>query len=52
VFDALLAELAPVSEASPLAISFEVQEIDPDLSWKHNNLHRHVEARDAGRERT
>ena len=50
VFDALVAELAPASDATPLAISFEVQEIDPDLSWKHNNLHRHLEARAAGRE--
>jgi 5-carboxymethyl-2-hydroxymuconate isomerase len=50
VFDALVAELAPAFDATPLAISFEVQEIDPDLSWKHNNLHRYVEARDAGRE--
>jgi 5-carboxymethyl-2-hydroxymuconate isomerase len=51
VFDALLAELAPVSESSPLAISFEVQEIDPELSFKHNTVHRWVEARAAGRER-
>ena len=50
VFDALCAELAPAFDAGPLAISFEVQEIDPDLSFKHNNLHRYVEARDAGRE--
>jgi 5-carboxymethyl-2-hydroxymuconate isomerase len=51
VFDALVAELARASEATPLAISFEVQEIDPELSWKHNNVHRYVEARDAGREK-
>ena len=50
IFDALCAELAPVFDASPLAISFEVQEIDPDLNFKHNNLHRHVEARRTGRE--
>lgn len=51
VFDALCAQLAPVSAASPLAISFEVQEIDPELSFKLNNLHHHVESRRAGRER-
>ena len=51
VFDALVAELAPVFDATPLAISFELQEIDPELSWKHNNLHRHLEARRAGTER-
>jgi 5-carboxymethyl-2-hydroxymuconate isomerase len=50
VFDALRLQLAPVFDASPLAISFEIQEIDPDLSFKHNNLHRHVEARRTGRE--
>ena len=50
VFDALVAELAPAFEATPLAISFEVQEIDPALSWKHNNVHRHLEAREAGGE--
>lgn len=49
VFDALLAELAPAFDATPLAISFEITEIDPDLSWKHNNVHLYVEARDAGR---
>ena len=51
VFDALCAELAPAFDATPLAISFEVQEIDPALSFKHNNLHDHVEARRAGGER-
>jgi 5-carboxymethyl-2-hydroxymuconate isomerase len=50
VFDALCLQLAPVYDASPLAISFELQEIDPDLSFKHNNLHRHIEARRTGRE--
>jgi 5-carboxymethyl-2-hydroxymuconate isomerase len=50
VFDALCAALAPVQAASPLAISFEVQEIDPDLNFKRNNLHQYVEARRAGRE--
>ena len=50
VFEALCDELAPVSAVSPLAVSFEVQEIDPDTSLKSNNLHRHLEARAAGRE--
>jgi 5-carboxymethyl-2-hydroxymuconate isomerase len=47
VFDALCAELAPVLATSPLAISFEVQEIDPDLSFKRNTVHEHVAAREA-----
>lgn len=51
VFDALCAALAPVQERTPLAISFEVQEIDPVLNFKRNNLHDYVEARRAGRER-
>ena len=29
----------------------EVREIDPELSWKRNNVHDHVSARDACRER-
>lgn len=51
VFDAVLAELGPAFAAGPLALSFEVQEIDPELSWKHNTVHDHVAAREAGRER-
>lgn len=51
VFDAVVAQLEAAYAAGPLAISFEVQEIDPELSWKHNNVHDHVVARDAGRER-
>ena len=50
VFDALCAALAPVSAASPLAISFEVQEIDPVASFKLNNLHRWLESRAVARE--
>lgn len=51
VFDALCAQLAPVFEKRPLGISFEVQELDPVLNFKHNNLHEYVKARQAGRER-
>jgi 5-carboxymethyl-2-hydroxymuconate isomerase len=47
VFDALCAELAPVLATSPLAVSFEVQEIDPDLSFKRNTVREHVAAREA-----
>jgi 5-carboxymethyl-2-hydroxymuconate isomerase len=36
------AALAPAFAASPLAISLELQEIDPALSFKHNNLHEYV----------
>lgn len=52
VFDALCAELESVLATSPLAISFEVQEIDPDLSFKRNTVHEHVAAREAAGHRT
>ncbi len=42
VFDVVCAALAPAFAASPLAISLELQEIDPALSFKHNNLHEYV----------
>ncbi len=47
IFDAVKAQLAPLFERTPLAISLEVQEIDADLSFKHNNLHQYVERRRA-----
>ena len=37
--------LEPLFQRSPLAISLEVQEIDPAVSLKKNNLHEHVRAR-------
>lgn len=45
IFDALVDQLAPVYACSPLGLSLEVQEIDPELSFKHNNLHDYVKAR-------
>jgi 5-carboxymethyl-2-hydroxymuconate isomerase len=45
IFDALRATLAPVFATMPLGLSLEMQEIDPELSFKHNNLHEHVAAR-------
>lgn len=47
VFVALTAHLAPLFERSPLAISMDIQEIDPVLTFKHNNLHEYVNARAA-----
>ena len=38
--------LGPLFQASPLGISLEVQEIDPAVSLKKNNLHEHVRARE------
>ena len=51
VFEALCDHLAPLFEAAPLGISFEVQELDPVLNFKKNNLHDYVSARQMGRER-
>ena len=47
IFAALTRYLDPVFAKIPLAISMEIQEIDPDLNFKHNNLHDHVRRRQA-----
>lgn len=45
LFEALTGALAQVSVTRPLAISMEVQEIDPDFSFRKNNIHEIVAAR-------
>jgi 5-carboxymethyl-2-hydroxymuconate isomerase len=45
LFAALCDLLEPVSSSSPLAISFEIQEIHPDLTWKKNNLRDYMASR-------
>ena len=45
IFDAVTAHLKPLSDRLPLAISFEIQEIDPDLNFKTNNLPEWIERR-------
>lgn len=47
IFEAACHHLAPVFEAVPLGISLEMQEIDPVLTFKKNNLHDHVRRRQA-----
>lgn len=47
IFDALTMHLAPLYAARPLGVSMDVQEIDPVLSYKLNNLHDYVKARRA-----
>ena len=42
MFAAICDVLHALFEASPLGISFEIQEIDPDVSFKRNNLHERV----------
>lgn len=45
LFTALCDFLAPVYDATPLAISYEIQEIDTDLRWKQNNLRDYLAER-------
>ncbi len=45
IFAALCELLEPVSSTSPIAISFEIQEIDPELTWKKNNLREYMKNR-------
>lgn len=47
IFDALCSHLEPIYSKSPLAISFEIQEINPDLRWKQNNLSEYLAKRRA-----
>ncbi len=48
IFAALKADTAKVFAARPLGLTFEIVEIDPVGSLKHNNLHAIVEARSKG----
>jgi 5-carboxymethyl-2-hydroxymuconate isomerase len=47
IFDAVCKHLAGIFETTPLAISLELQEIDPLASFKKNNLHAIVKNRAA-----
>ena len=44
LFAALTEQLNPIFEKRPLAISFEMRELDPELSFKKSNLHSGVPA--------
>jgi 5-carboxymethyl-2-hydroxymuconate isomerase len=46
IFDALCEATAQVYDERPLALSFELHEIPPDMAWRKNNLHALIE-RDA-----
>lgn len=39
IFEAATEELAPLFATPHFALSLEVREIDPDLSWKKNAIH-------------
>jgi 5-carboxymethyl-2-hydroxymuconate isomerase len=47
IFAAAVQELEEVYERLPLGIALEMQEIDPVLTFKKNNLHEHVKQRAA-----
>jgi len=49
LFATLTAHLDGLFRARPLAISFYMQEADPDLNFKKNNLHEYVQQRSPGR---
>ena len=51
VFGEVCKFLEPLFQSSPLGISLEVQEIDPAVSLKKNNLHDFVRTRQQQRER-
>lgn len=46
LFQALCEYLEPIYSSSPLAISYEIQELDADLRWKKNNLREYLAARE------
>ncbi|MEZ5661555.1 MAG: 5-carboxymethyl-2-hydroxymuconate Delta-isomerase [Burkholderiaceae bacterium] len=48
LFDALCAHLTMLSACSPLALSLQIEEIDPVLTYKQNNIHEYVKARKSG----
>jgi 5-carboxymethyl-2-hydroxymuconate isomerase len=50
IFQAACAQLAGLYERIPLGISVEMQELDPDLSFKKNNLHAAVQARQSAQQ--
>ena len=39
LFEAIKAHFAPLQDQRLLAVSFEMTELDPDLNFKHNNIH-------------
>ena len=47
IFAAAVQELDGVYERLPLGIALEMQEIDPVLTFKKNNLHQYVKQRAA-----
>ena len=48
IFAAICEQLSDLFERIPLGLSLEMQEIDPVLTLKKNNLHEYVKRRTAG----
>ena len=48
IFRAMCDALEPISKVRPLAISFDISEIDDELSFKKNNLHEIIANRRQG----
>ena len=46
LFQALCEYLEPIYASSPLAISYEIQELDADLRWRQSNLRDYLAARE------
>jgi len=45
IFAAVSQQLSPLFEAPHFALSFEIREIDPALSWKSNAMHGRLRGR-------
>ena len=45
IFKVLCDYLAPLGADTPLAVSFEIQEMDPDLNYKHGNIRDYMARR-------
>jgi 5-carboxymethyl-2-hydroxymuconate isomerase len=42
IFDALCARLTDLYDSIPLSLGMEMQQIDPELSFKKNNIHQRL----------
>jgi 5-carboxymethyl-2-hydroxymuconate isomerase len=45
IFRTLIEHLSPIFDRRPLGISFEMAELDPELSFKRNNLHERLKGK-------
>ena len=49
IFKSLTDYLSPLLDTNPLAISFEIQEIDPALSFRQGNIREHLKLRSSAK---